>query len=66
MESILKEGETGYVVNNGSSRELAKGIEKFISDSKRLSPHEVRASVIKYGWANVASAMIDEYSAVLR
>ena len=66
MESILKEGETGHVVNNGSSRELAKGIEEFISDSNGLSPHEVRASVIKYGWANVASAMIDEYSAVLR
>ena len=66
MESILREGETGHVVNNGSSRELAKGVEKFISDSNGLSPHEVRASVIKYGWANVASAMIDEYSAVLR
>ena len=65
MESILKEGETGHVVSNGSSRLLARGIEKFISASKGLSPHEVRASILRFSWANVASAMIDEYAAVI-
>jgi D-inositol-3-phosphate glycosyltransferase len=66
MESILKEGETGHVVSNGSPRLLARGIERFISNSNGLSPHEVRASVTRYAWSNVASAMIDEYTAVLR
>jgi glycosyltransferase involved in cell wall biosynthesis len=66
MESILKEGETGHVVSNGSPRLLARGVEKFISDTNGLSPHEVRASVTRYGWSNVASAMIDEYVDVLR
>ncbi len=66
MESILKEGETGHVVSNGSPRLLARGIEKFISNSNGLSAHEVRASVTRYAWSNVASAMIDEYTAVLR
>ena len=66
MESILREGETGYLVSNGSPRLLAKGVERFISDSNGLSPHEVRASVAGYAWSNVSSAMIDEYGAVLR
>jgi D-inositol-3-phosphate glycosyltransferase len=66
MESILREGETGHVVNNGSPRLLANGIETFISGSNGLSADEVRASVLRFSWANVASAMIDEYAAVLR
>jgi D-inositol-3-phosphate glycosyltransferase len=66
MESILREGETGHVVNNGSPRLLAKGIEKIISNSHGPSPQEIRASVTKYGWSNVASAIIDEYEAVLK
>jgi D-inositol-3-phosphate glycosyltransferase len=66
MESILTEGTTGQVVSNGSPRLLAKSIEKFISGSNGLSAHEVRASVLRFSWANVASAMIDQYAAVLR
>jgi D-inositol-3-phosphate glycosyltransferase len=66
MESILREGETGHVVNNGFPRLLANGIETFISGSNGLSADEVRASVLRFSWANVASAMIDEYAAVLR
>jgi len=66
MESILKEGTTGQVVSNGSPRLLAESIEKFISGSNGLSAHEVRASVLRYSWANVASAMLDQYAAVLK
>ena len=66
MENILREGETGHVVKNGSPLLLAKRIERFISDSSGLSPHEIRASVTRYDWSNVTSAMIDEYATVLR
>ena len=66
MESILRGDKTGHVVSNGSPRSLAKSIEKFISGSNGLSAQEVRASVFRYSWANVASAMIDQYGAVLR
>lgn len=66
MENILIEGMTGHVVSNGSPRLLAQGIEKFVSGSNGLSAHEVRDSVIRFSWANVASAMIDQYAAVLR
>jgi len=66
MENILIEGVTGHVVSNGSPRLLAQGIEKFVSGSNGLSAHEVRASVLRFSWANVASAMIDQYAAVIR
>jgi D-inositol-3-phosphate glycosyltransferase len=66
MESILREGETGHVVNNGSPRSIADGIETFISRPHAPSADEVRASVFRFSWANVASAIIDEYATVLR
>jgi D-inositol-3-phosphate glycosyltransferase len=66
MESILKEGKTGHVLSNGSPRLLAKSIERLISTTNGLSANEVRASVLRFSWANVASAMIDQYAAVLR
>ena len=66
MESILREGKTGHVVSNGSPRLLAKGIEKFLWGSNGVSAREVRASVLRFGWASVASAMIDQYAAVLK
>ena len=66
MESILRGGTIGQVVSNGSPRLLAKSIEKYISGPNGLSPHEVRASVLRFSWANVASAMLDQYVTVLR
>ena len=66
MESILSEGETGQVVNNGSSRSLADGIETFLSRTHAPSADAIRATVRRFSWANVAAAMIDEYAAVLR
>ncbi len=65
MESILREGETGHVVSNGSPRSIADGIETLISRPHAPSADEVRASVFKFSWAGVASAMIDEYADVL-
>jgi D-inositol-3-phosphate glycosyltransferase len=65
MESILQEGVTGHVVSNGSPRLLANGIEPFISRSHPPSADAIRATVLRFSWANVASAMIDEYAAVL-
>jgi D-inositol-3-phosphate glycosyltransferase len=66
MESILRGGKIGQVVSNGSPRLLAKSIEKYISGPNGLSPHEVRASVLRFSWANVASAMIEQYGTVLK
>ena len=66
MQSILQDGRTGRVVNNGSATLLAETIQSFISRSFPASADAIRASVLRFGWENVASAMIDEYAAVLR
>ena len=66
LENILQEGFLGHVVDNGCPRAMAKGIEKFISNSnpeKRL-PDEIRTSVLEFSWAKVATALIDEYSSI--
>jgi len=66
MESILQDGKTGQVVSNGSATLLADGIRSFISRSNPISADTIRASVLRFSWENVASAMIDEYTAVLQ
>jgi D-inositol-3-phosphate glycosyltransferase len=66
MESILREGETGHVVSNGSPHLLANGIEQFISRALPPSPNAIRATVLRYSWENVVSAIINEYMAALR
>ena len=68
MERILEDGKTGHVVADATPRGLANSIEKIISNSANplLSAHAIRASVLKYGWSNVASAVVDEYDTVFR
>jgi D-inositol-3-phosphate glycosyltransferase len=66
MESILQDGKTGQIVSNGSATLLADGIRSFITRSLPASTDMIRASVRQFSWENVASAMIDEYTAVLR
>ena len=65
MEHLIKEGETGHVVSNGSPRLLANAIETFVSGRNTLSAEEIRGSVLKFSWANVASALLEEYTKVL-
>jgi D-inositol-3-phosphate glycosyltransferase len=66
MESIIREGETGHVVSNGSPRLLAKGIEAFVSGPHATSPDAIRASILQFSWANVAAGIIDEYATAVR
>jgi len=68
MRSILRDGETGQIVTHADPRSLAQTIETFIagSGSKKLSPAMIRASVLKFGWSNVAAAVIDEYDTLFK
>jgi D-inositol-3-phosphate glycosyltransferase len=68
MEDIIEDGKTGHVVAELSPRGLANSIEKIISSpaGSLLSAHGIRASVLKYGWPNVAAAVFNEYETVLR
>ena len=68
MEDILEDGKTGHVVADLTPRGLANSIEKIIANpaGPLLSAHAIRASVLKYGWSHVASAVVNEYDTVLR
>jgi D-inositol-3-phosphate glycosyltransferase len=68
METIVREGETGSVVSDGTPQLLAAGIEKILRESwaGALSPPSVRASVSRFGWNLVASAIVDEYVTLLQ
>ncbi len=66
MKSILREGETGSVVHNVSARSLANAIERFLREGPALSTAAIRESILQYGWSEVASATIDEYTVALR
>ena len=67
MEEIIEEGKTGHVVADLTPRGLANRIEKVISNpaGSMLPAPDIRASILKYGWPNVASAIFNEYETVL-
>lgn len=63
-ESVIRQGETGYVVKSGTPRHLARGIEQLLFKSKfgAESVNSIRASVAGFDWSKVAEAMVKEYS----
>ena len=67
MEDIIEESKTGYVVADLTPRGLANRIEKVISNPacSMLPAPAIRASILKYGWPNVAAAIFNEYETVL-
>jgi len=66
VDNILREGETGHVVQNGSPRSLADGIKAHISGRNTFAADVIRESILEFGWGNVAPAMIEEYATVMR
>ena len=65
MENILREGETGKVVHDVSAQSLAEAIETMLRKGRMLSAETIRSSILEYGWSEVASATIDEYTVAL-
>ena len=63
VESVIRQGETGYVVNDNVPRHLADKIALLLSNSR--SPDSIRASVNRYSWSNVADAIMMEYRSVI-
>jgi D-inositol-3-phosphate glycosyltransferase len=67
-ESVIRHGETGYVVTDNDPCYLADKIARLLSTSNgnRGFVGSVRASVTKYSWSNITEAIIAEYRSVLR
>ena len=67
LKSIIRQGETGYVVIGDSPRHLADKIALLLSrpspDTKSVL--SIRASVSRFSWTNIAEAIIRECRLVL-
>jgi D-inositol-3-phosphate glycosyltransferase len=67
MGSIIRENETGCVVSPANPRRLADQIEAYFNELRFGfgTPETIRASVVEFGWPNIADALIEEYESVL-
>jgi len=67
LKSIIRQGETGYVVIDNSPRHLADKIALLLSrpspDAK--SALSIRASVSRFSWQNIAEVIVREFQLVL-
>jgi D-inositol-3-phosphate glycosyltransferase len=67
FRSIIREGETGYVVEDNAPHHLADRIALLLSRSSTdiEAANSIRASVSGFGWSNVAEAITKECQLVL-
>ena len=67
IESVVRQGETGYVVKDNAPSGLADRIAALLSrpDPGAQSANSTRASILRFGWANIAEAIVEEYKLVL-
>ena len=68
MRYIVRDGKSGQIVADATPRSLAQAVETFLAGSgfKKRSADMIRASVLKFGWSNVAAAVINEYGTLFR
>jgi D-inositol-3-phosphate glycosyltransferase len=68
MESVIRSGHTGYVVDDNTPVLLAGKIVRLLSGvSKTRKPiNVIRASVLQFSWSHVAEAVEREYASVLK
>ena len=65
MDTIIKEGQNGQLVENGDAKLLAAAIDKVTSLVPALSADAIRQTVQSFGWPTIASAIIKEYEKTL-
>ncbi|MBI4283180.1 MAG: glycosyltransferase [Chloroflexi bacterium] len=67
LKSIIRQGETGYVVSDNAPLTLARSIVSLLSGPSpdTESTLAIRASVNRFSWSNIAEEVIREFQAVL-
>lgn len=67
MRSIIDESRTGAVIKNNDPDIFAKKISRFLSipGDKTASAESTRASILRFGWPNIAEAILGEYRVAL-
>jgi D-inositol-3-phosphate glycosyltransferase len=64
IESVVRQGQNGYMVQDNAPPHLTKGIEAVLYNVIS-SADSLRASVHGFSWSNVAEAIIPEYSKLI-
>ncbi len=66
IESVIRQGETGYVVKDNAPRRLANKIALLLSGSngKLGSREAIRATIMSFRWSTVADAIVGQYREV--
>jgi len=67
VESVVNQGQNGCMVVDNAPLRLADGIAELLAkqDARTKSTDSIRASVNRFGWSNIAEAIIPEYRALL-
>jgi D-inositol-3-phosphate glycosyltransferase len=67
MSSVIRQGETGYVVSRNTPAELAAKIDLLLSESPGdiESVLSMRKSIERFDWSNIAAAVTEELDAVI-
>lgn len=61
MKYIIRQGDTGYVVDDGSPYSIGRGIDSMLSKpASRAWAHAISATVAHLSWANIARAISRE------
>jgi D-inositol-3-phosphate glycosyltransferase len=68
IESVVRQGQNGYMVEDNAPLRLADRIAVLLSKQEVdiTSAGSIRASVDGFSWSNIAEAIIPEYSAILK
>ncbi len=67
LKSVIRQGETGYVLTDNEPRHLAEKIDLLLSRpvSDKNSAFSIRASVSRFSWENIAKAIVREFRRLL-
>ncbi len=67
MDMIIRDGETGHVVDNYQSDSFSEALSRFLDSRNRtcLDPDAIRDSVKDYAWSRIASSVASEYVSTL-
>lgn len=64
-ESVIKDGETGYLVDENTPELLAAKIGMAVSEGVAADADDIRNAVLQYAWPDIASKMVSKYAALL-
>jgi D-inositol-3-phosphate glycosyltransferase len=65
METLINQSQAGYIISDTLPRTLAAGIQSIITNPNLPRADEIRESVLKYSWSDVATAVLEEYETAL-